>query len=135
VRSLAAPDQPARVRGIALAALRELEPESDVTLRAHLAASRDPDPGLARLALLGLAGLEAAGDEIRQRFAEVRASHTDPACRRIAETALERPQGGRRQSGRRALQVSRSEPQASEGHPMAEPSEGPARLDEQQIVE
>lgn len=90
VRNLAAADQPARVRGIGLAALRELEPESDATRSAHLAASRDPDPGLARLALLGLAGLRAPTPEVWQRFAEVRASHADPACRQIAETALER---------------------------------------------
>src|SRR4029453_2442859 len=45
VRNLAAADQPARVRGIGLAALRELEPESDATRSAHLAASPDPAPG------------------------------------------------------------------------------------------
>jgi hypothetical protein len=94
VRSLAAADQPARVRRIGLAALRELEPESAATRAAHLAASRDPDPGLARLALLGLAGCESlANDEVWQRFAEVTASHPDAACRRIAATALERRSG------------------------------------------
>ena len=90
VRNLAAADQPGRVRGIGLAALRELEPGSDATRRAHLAASRDPDPGLARLALLGLAGLAAPTSEVRERFAEVVSSHADPACRRIAARALER---------------------------------------------
>jgi HEAT repeat protein len=90
VRNLALPDQSARVRGIGLAALRELEPTSDATRRAHLAASRDPDPGLARLALLGLAGLTAPTSEVWQRFADVAAMHTDPACRQIAARALER---------------------------------------------
>jgi hypothetical protein len=89
VRSLALPDQPARVRSIGLAALRELEPGADATRAAHLAASRDPDRGLARMALLGLAGL-APTREVWQRFAEVAASHADPACRQIAATALER---------------------------------------------
>jgi hypothetical protein len=92
VRNLSAADQPAPVRRIGLAALRELEPESDATRSAHLAASRDPDPGLARLALLGLAGLSPTR-EVWHRFAEVRASHADPACRQIAERALERRSG------------------------------------------
>jgi HEAT repeat protein len=78
VRDLAAADRPARVRGIGLAALRELEPDSELTRSAHLAASRDADAGLARLALLGLAGLAAPTSEVRQRFAEVAASHADP---------------------------------------------------------
>ena len=90
VRNLAAADQPARVRRIGLAALRELEPESDAAVAAHLAASRDPDVGLARLALLGLAGLAGPTDEVSRRFAEVAASHADPACRTIAARALER---------------------------------------------
>jgi hypothetical protein len=93
VRNLVAADQPARVRGIGLAALRELEPESDSTRSAHLAASRDPDSGLARLALLGLAGLGAPTREVWQRFSEVAASHADPACRQIAARALERRSG------------------------------------------
>jgi hypothetical protein len=90
VRNLVAADQPARVRGIGLAALRELEPESEQTRSAHLAASRDPDVGLVRLALLGLAGLAAPTSETWQRFADVAASHADPACRQIAARALER---------------------------------------------
>jgi hypothetical protein len=90
VHGLVAADQPARVRGIGLAALRELEPGSDATVRAHLAASRDADALLARLALLGLAGLAAPADEVWQRFAEVTASHADSACRAIAARALER---------------------------------------------
>jgi hypothetical protein len=90
LRNLVAADQPARVRGIGLAALRELDPESDATRGAHLAASRDPDPALARLALLGLAGLTAPTNEVWQRFAEVVASHADPTCRQIAARALER---------------------------------------------
>jgi hypothetical protein len=87
LRNLVAADQPARVRGVGLAALRELEPESDATRGAHLAASCDPDPALARLALLGLAGLPPTS-EVWQRFAEVAASHADPACRQIAARAL-----------------------------------------------
>jgi hypothetical protein len=95
VRNLCGSGESARVRGIGLAALRELEPGSDATRGAHLAASRDPDPGLARLALLGLAGLPPAS-EVWQRFTEVAASHADAACRQIAARALERrPQGGR----------------------------------------
>ena len=90
VRNLVAADQPARVRQIGLAALRELEPGSELTRNAHLAATRDPDAGLARLALLGLAGLAAPTGEVWQRFAEVAASHADPACRQIAARALER---------------------------------------------
>jgi hypothetical protein len=90
VRNLVAAGEPARVRGIGLAALRELEPESELTRSAHLAASRDPDAGLARLALLGLAGLAAPSGEVWQRFADVAASHADPACRQIATRALER---------------------------------------------
>jgi len=125
VRSLAAADQPARVRGIALAALRELEPESDAMRGAHLAASRDPDPGLARLALLGLAGLRAPTREVWQRFAEVSASHADPACRRIAETALERrSQGGRRQSADAQRAESFAQRAEGERRPTGGPSEG-----------
>jgi len=90
VRNLVAADQPARVRAIGLAVLRELEPESEQTRRAHLAASRDPDAGLARLALLGLAGLAAPTGEVWQRFVEVAESHGDAACRQIAARALER---------------------------------------------
>jgi HEAT repeat protein len=90
VRNLVAADQPARVRGIGLVALRELEPGSDFTLGAHLAATREPDVGLARLALLGLAGLAARTSEVSERFAEVAASHADPDCRRIAVRALDR---------------------------------------------
>ena len=90
VRNLVAAEEPARVRAIGLAALRELEPGSDLTRSAHLAASRDPDAGLARLALLGLAGLAAPTGEVWQRFAEAAASHGDPACRAIATRALER---------------------------------------------
>jgi HEAT repeat protein len=93
VRTLVASDQPARVRRIGLAALRELEPESELTRAAHLAASRDGDVGLARLALLGLSGLPMPTNEIWQRFAEVAASHADPACRQIAARALERRSG------------------------------------------
>jgi HEAT repeat protein len=93
VRNLVAADQPARVRGIGLAALRELEPGSQLTCSAHLAASRDPDAELARLALLGLAGLDAPSPEVVQRFDEVAASHPDPACRAIAARALERTSG------------------------------------------
>jgi hypothetical protein len=89
VRSLVAPEQPPRARAIGLAALRELEPNSDSTRRAHLAASRDPDPGIARLALLGLAGLAAPTREVWERFTEVAASHPDPVCRHVAERALE----------------------------------------------
>ncbi len=87
VRGLVAADQPAPVRRIGLSALRELDPESDATRSAHLAASRDRDPGLARLALVGLAGL-APSPEVWARFVEVLAAHADPACRRIAATAL-----------------------------------------------
>jgi len=88
VRNLAGSDQPARVRRIALTALRELEPDSPETVRAHLAASRDPDPGLQRLALTGLAGLRAPTREVWGRLAEVLATHSDPACRRVAATAF-----------------------------------------------
>ena len=87
VRSLVAADQPARVRAIGLTAMREIAPDSDAARRAHLAASRDPDPGLARIALTGLAGL-APAREIWERIAEVLAHHADPACRRIAATAV-----------------------------------------------
>ena len=90
IQNLVRDDQPARVRGTALAALRELEPSSPLTIAAHLAASRDADAGLARLALLGLAGVRVPSGEVWQRFAEVAASHADAACRRIAETALAR---------------------------------------------
>jgi hypothetical protein len=90
VRHLAGADQPARVRRVGLAALRELEPESDATRAAHLAASGDPDPELARLAVLGLAGLAAPTSEVWQRLSEVVSSHPDPECRRIAARALER---------------------------------------------
>jgi HEAT repeat protein len=93
VRNLVAADQPARVRGIGLAALRELEPGSPLTCSVHLAASRDPDAELVRLALLGLAGISAPPPEVLQRFAEVAASHADPACRAIAVRALERSSG------------------------------------------
>jgi HEAT repeats len=92
VRNLVAATEPARVRAIGLAALRELEPGSETTRGAHLAASRDADADLARRALLGLAGLADPTDEIRQRFAEVAAAHADPACRAIAARALERAQ-------------------------------------------
>jgi hypothetical protein len=81
VRNLVAAEQPARVRAIGLAALRELEPGSRATRSAHLAASRDPTSARA-LALLGLAGLAAPTDEVWQRFAEVAASHADPAAAR-----------------------------------------------------
>ncbi|HKA14122.1 MAG TPA: HEAT repeat domain-containing protein [Myxococcota bacterium] len=87
VRSLAAADQPTRVRWIGLLVLRELAPESDIARSAHLAASRDPNPGLARLALTGLAGL-APARQIWDRLREVLARHPDPAFRRIAATAV-----------------------------------------------
>jgi HEAT repeat protein len=90
IHNLVGDDQPARVRGTALAALRELEPDAPGTIAAHLAASRDADVGLARLALLGLAGVRAPAPEVSERFAEVAASHRDAECRRIAETALAR---------------------------------------------
>jgi len=90
VYSLVGGDQSARVRQVGLAALRELEPDSPRTREAHLAASRAADAGLARLALLGLAGLTSATAEVWQRFADVAASHADPACREIAERALAR---------------------------------------------
>jgi hypothetical protein len=90
VRNLVAADQPSRVRAVGLAALRELEPDAPLTREAHLAASRDRDPDLARLALLGLAGLPAPTDEVWRRFAEVVSSHGDAACRAVAARALER---------------------------------------------
>ncbi len=86
VHNLVAGDQPVRVRAVGLAALRELEPDSDATRAAHLAASRDRDPGLARLALVGLAGI-AATREVWERLIEVLAANPDAACRRIAATA------------------------------------------------
>jgi hypothetical protein len=88
VYGLAASDRPPRVRRIALTALRELAPGSPETLRAHLEASRDPDAGLQRLALTGLAGLRSATSEVWSRLSEVLAKHGDPACRRVAATAV-----------------------------------------------
>lgn len=93
VGNLVAADQPARVRAIGLAALRALEPGGELTRSAHLAASCEADVELARLALLGLAGLAAPTSEVWQRFAAVAASHADPTCRQIAARALERRSG------------------------------------------
>lgn len=77
-----------RVRRIGLAVLRDLDPHGEATRRAHLEASRAEDAGLQRLALTGLAGLGPATEETWSRLCEVVAEHPDPACRRVAATAI-----------------------------------------------
>ena len=88
VLGLAGPERAPRVRRIALTALRELAPGAPETLRAHLDASRDPDLGLQRLALTGLAGLRAPTALLWERLTSVLEGHADPVCRRIAATAV-----------------------------------------------
>ena len=90
VSGLAAAEQPARVRRIALAALRELSPGEPTTLDAHLEACRDPDPGLRRLALTGLAGLGARSEEVWSALTDALAPETDATTRRAAALAVVR---------------------------------------------
>lgn len=88
LRSLAEPGADPRVRRVMLAALREAAPGDPHTVSAHLAASRDPDAGLRRLALTGLAGLGPADVAVWKRLAEVLGEADDPVERRVAIAAV-----------------------------------------------
>ena len=88
VYGLAGPEHPARVRRIALTALRELAPGEMPVLLAHLAACRDDDAGLRRLALAGLAGLGERSEAVWSALSDALEADGDPGARRVAARAV-----------------------------------------------
>ena len=89
VLALARPQQPPTVRRVALAALRRLAPHEPETLHLHLDASRDADPGLARLALASLSALGDPTDARWQRCVEVLETSRDSGQRRVARRVVD----------------------------------------------
>ena len=86
VTGLVRDDDRPRVRRMALAALRELSPESPETVEALLAASHADDPVLRRAALTACAALPDPPETVRARLAAALQSD-DPIDRRVAERA------------------------------------------------
>lgn len=88
VAGLASPEHTPHVRRIALAVLRELDPQGEASQIAHRVACRSGDPGLERFGITGLAGIGAANPEVWDVLRSALTQAGDPVTRRTAARAI-----------------------------------------------